>query len=214
MQVNTDIWGAKSTWTKDVFFWSTNSTFTDNNLCWYNSANRTITGTGFELNKPIDYSICYAAHAAAEKMPLADIAVYDYQANKVLEQTETAGFFFCDLPNQSAPYDEIWSWDAIKNNTTADLSNSSIYRWLPYAQSSYNGVSNCCGQTRPVIQFGIKSVFFDVQVVIVKNDYSAANWLWLKELENNMEGMGNAVKTVVSEANKGVLKVIDPRKIN
>ena len=191
MQVNTSIWGDSSTWKKDTFFWSTSSTFTDNNLAWFNAANRTILDNGFALNQSIDYSICYAAHAAAEKMPLADIAVYDYQANIVLEQTETAGFFFCDYPNTSAAYNEIWAWTAIKDNITADLPISGIYRWLPDAYTSYNSILNCCGQTRPVVQFGIKSVFFDVLVVIVKNDYTVKHLQWLSELETNIDTYKN-----------------------
>lgn len=187
MQVNTDIWGVSSTWLKDAFFWSTNAAYTDNNLAWYNANPRTIAGnTHFTINRPIDYSICYAAHAAAEKMPLADIEVYDYQANKVLEQKETAGFFFCDYPNTSAEYNPIWSWNAIKNNVTADLLTTGIYRWLDNAYASYSSIPNYNGQTRPVVQFGIKSVFFDIRVVLIKNDYSARSYLSLKALEDDI----------------------------
>lgn len=188
MQVDSNIWGDSSTWVKDIFFWSTNATFTDNTLAWYNANPRKITdNTNFSLNNPIDYTICYAAHAANEKMPLADIEVYDYQGNKVLEQKETSGFFFCDYPNVSADYNDIWAWNAIKNNITADLQKSGIYRWLPYAYAEYIGNLNCSGQTRPVVQFGIKSLFGAIRVALIKNDYSASVYLWLKELEDNID---------------------------
>lgn len=187
MQIDTNIWGDSSTWVKDIFFWSTDATFTDDILAWYNANPRKITDNiNFAINTPIDYSICYAAHAANEKMPLADIEVYDYQGNKVLEQKETAGFFFCDYPNVSASYNDIWSWGAIKDNITADLQETGINWWLEKAETEYIGTLNYNGQTRPIVQFGIKSLFGAIRVALVKNDYSATVYLWLKELENNI----------------------------
>lgn len=187
MEINTQFWGDSSTWRKDTFFWSTNETYTDDNIAWYNANNRTFeTNTNIQINTPIDYSICYAAHAAAEKMPLADIAVYDYTATKVLEQTENAGFFFCDIPNTSTSRNYISSWNALKNNTTADINVSSVKRWLQQARTTYNDATNTNLPLRPVVRFGIKSFFFDVRVVLIKNDYTARQVLWLKDLENNI----------------------------
>ena len=192
MQINTEYWGESSTWLKDTFFWSTNATYTDDNLAWYNANNRTFeTNTNIQINTPIDYSICYAAHAAAEKMPLADIEVYDYTASKVVEQKENAGFFFCDIPNISTSRNYISSWNALKNNITADINVSSTKRWLEQARRTYNDATNVILPLRPVVQFGIKSFFLDIRLILVKNDYSDIRYVWLKELENNISQYAN-----------------------
>lgn len=188
MNINTDYWGDNTTWLTDTFFWSTNAGYTDTDLAWYNAANRTFeTNTNITINTPIDYSICYAAQAAAEKMPLADIEVYDYTGEKVVEQKENAGYFFCDIPNVATTGENyISDWDAMKNGIAADIVATSTGRWLEEARETYSTASNLNLPLRPVVQFGIKSLFFDIRVVLIKNDYTTRQDLSLKQLETNM----------------------------
>ena len=97
MQVNNAIWGASDTWTVATALTPSSGATDDTNLFYYhgifNSLGDYVDNNIFEYGTVIDDTICYGAHAAAEKMPLADVEYINYNGVPVGEQKNDAGWF-------------------------------------------------------------------------------------------------------------------------
>ena len=192
MQVNTEKWGNSAEWLINTDLSDTN--WQDTNLLFYDGKYRTLndyrTNGVFDYNTHIDYSICYAAHAAAEKMPLADIALYDYQGNKRGEQTETNGFFFgvnSGVSSDAWFYFRELSGYISGNSASTSIAGTSM--WSPNGinySDEYPRPSNLHRYIQPIVQFSPKSAFYVIYVELVRNDYQSMTIVSLKTLKNNI----------------------------
>ena len=193
MQINTEKWGLESEWQVDTNL--STASWQDTNLLFYNGKYSALSdyraASVFDYNTPIDYSIAYGAHAAAEQMPLADIAIYDYQGAKKYTQESNNGWF---LTEQNSLSSSGWHWyellTSFENGTPANLYNlGGAYRWSPDAVNSgayYPYPYNNNRLLRPVVKFSPKSFFGVVYVQLVKNDYTDMIHIPLKTLKNNI----------------------------
>lgn len=193
MQINTEKWGQESEWQVDTNLSATN--WEDTNLYFYLGKYSALsdyrTNGVFDYNTPIDYSIAYSAHAADTKMPLADIAIYDYQGTKKYSLEVNNGWF---LAEQNAVSSDDWNvyhlLSAFESGTPTNLyALSGAYRWSPdavNAASYYPYPSNLNRQIRPIVKFNPKSFFGVIYVQLMKNDYTELTTITLKSLKDNI----------------------------
>ena len=190
MQVNTDVYGARSTWRRD-----------ENGFSWYNSNipedmqfkrgqyNRLIdyvNNNRMAFGQHIDYSICYAAHG--EGMPLASVRTwytpyeggqwkaYTYKRNKV------TGWFFghqLDDYNSYAYYirnPKALLVDGVTNNyTKTDL-------WLPEGINA-NYPEQQSKLIAPIVEFPTRGAYFGIEVCLYKASSASFYRKWLSELQ-------------------------------
>ena len=193
MEINTEKWGLESEWQVETNL--STATWQDTDLLFYNGKYRALsdyrTNGVFDYNTPIDYSIAYSAHAAAEKMPLADMAIYDYQGTKKYTVETDNGWFFT---NQIAESTTAWNYyellSAFETGSPTNLYElGGAYRWSPDAvnySDIYPRPSNLNRRLRPIVKFSPKSFFGVVYVQLVKNDYTDMTTVSLKTLKNNI----------------------------
>lgn len=194
MQINTEKWGQESEWQVETNL--STATWQDTDLLFYNGKYRALseyrTNGVFDYNTPIDYSIAYSAHAADTKMPLADMAIYDYQGTKKYTLETNNGWFFT---NQIAESISNWNYyellSAFETGSPTNLYElGGAYRWAPDAvnySDIYPRPSNLNRRLRPIVKFSPKSFFGVVYVQLVKNDYTDMTTVSLKTLKNNID---------------------------
>lgn len=194
MQINTEKWGQESEWQVETNLSST--TWEDTNLLFYNGKYTDLrayrTNEVFDYNEPIDYSICYGGHAADTKMPLADIAIYNYQKTKKYTLEADNGWFFAtQVAESSTDFQFYQLLTPFETGTPASLATlSGAYRWSPDAIGSsetYPRPYNPNRLIRPIVKFSPKSFFGVVLVDLVKNDGSGMTTISLKALKNNID---------------------------
>lgn len=194
MQINTEKWGQESEWQVETNLSTT--TWEDTNLFFYNGKYTDLrayrTNEVFDYNEPIDYSICYGGHAADTKMPLADIAIYNYQKTKKYTLEADNGWFFATQVAESITDFQFYQLlTPFETGTPASLATmSGVYRWSPDAINSsetYPRPYNPNRLIRPIVKFSPKSFFGVVLVDLVKNDGSGMTTISLKALKNNID---------------------------
>ena len=192
MEINTAVYGDSTQWLYDggISYNPTSSETLDTDLIFYCGKHRRIDAyTEFEINKPIDYSICYCAHAAAEKMPLADIAAVDYQGNVVATQTDNNAWFMTTNNNVSTSQKDtsyLCNAVALAAGNTTPITRSNSTRWFPSAAlEGYTG-TNTSAPMRPIVSFPLRGFYGAIQVEIAHKTNKSANGLvfWLNDLEN------------------------------
>ena len=193
MEINTEKWGQESEWQVETNL--STATWQDTNLFFYLGKYADLseyrTNGVFDYNTPIDYSIAYGGHASDTKMPLADIAIYNYQKTKKYSLEADNGWFFATQVRSSS---DDFQWyqllTAFETGSPANLAEmSGVYRWSPDAINSsdtYPRPYNPNRLIRPIVKFSPKSFFGVVLVELVKNDNSGMTTVSLKTLKNNI----------------------------
>lgn len=175
MQVNSEVYGARSTWRRDEggFSWY-NANIPDDMQFKRGQYNRLIdyvNNNKMSFGQHIDYSICYAAHG--EGMPLASVRTwytpyeggqwkaYTYKRNKV------TGWFFghqLDSYNSYAFYirnPKALLVDGVTNSyTNTDL-------WLPNGQNA-NYPEQQSKLIAPIVEFPTRGAYFGIEVCLYK----------------------------------------------
>ena len=193
MKVNKAIWGQESEWQVETNL--STATWQDTNLFFYLGKYADLseyrTNGVFDYNTPIDYSIAYGGHASDTKMPLADIAIYDYQKTKKYSLEADNGWFFATQVRSSS--DDFQWYELLtpfETGSPASLATmSGAYRWSPDAinySDTYPRPYNPNRLIRPIVKFSPKSFFGVVLVELVKNDNSGMTTVSLKTLKNNI----------------------------
>lgn len=175
MQVNTEVYGARSTWRRDEggFSWYNANIPEDMQFKrgQYNRLIDYVNNNKMSFGQHIDYSICYAAHG--EGMPLASVRTwytpyesgqwkaYTYKRNKV------TGWFFghqLDSYNNNAFYirnPKALLVDGVTNNyTKTDL-------WLPDGQNA-NYPEQQSKLIAPIVEFPTRGAYFGIEVCLYK----------------------------------------------
>lgn len=191
MNPNPDIWGAQSEWLIDQSL--SNVSYTNTDMIIYNGKHRKIDDySEFDINEPIDYSICYCGQAQEERMPLADIAAIDYQGKTVATQELTNGWFLATNNTVSTGYKlttMINNAAGVASGDTDYITRSQVTRWLPLAakyNSSYYG-DNVNLPICPVVSFPLKAFYGSILVGLYhKTDKSIYTTVWLHDLEANI----------------------------
>lgn len=195
MQVNTNKWGQSDTWTVAPILTPNSSTTDDANLFYYhgifNSLGDYVDNNIFEYGTAIDDTICYSAHAAAEKMPLADIEYIDYTGNPVGDQTNNAGWFLSYKTSSAAnlPYYDAYVLISQMGGTTIQGELSRCYRWCPAGlaeDTTHNPrPTNYHQVLAPIVQFSPRSAFYVIMVELITLDHKTRTEITLKELKDN-----------------------------
>ena len=171
MQVNTEVYGAASTWRKDTDGWVVNSSVPYDyqfKLGQYDSLADYNTNSKIPIGTEIDKSICYAAHA--EGMPLAkqsgfyiDEVSGAYVIKRFVRDKQT-GFFFGHYTNSWLyNYDALQGAKAILNNITASLADLKNQYWIPEGvMASYPDQPSA--RVRPIVEFNTKGVYLAIMV--------------------------------------------------
>lgn len=171
MQVNTEVYGAASTWRKDTDGWVVNNSVPYDyqfKLGQYNSLADYNTNSKIPIGTEIDKSICYAAHA--EGMPLAkqsgfyiDEVNSQYVIKRFVRDKQT-GFFFGHYTNSWLDnYDALQGAKAILNNITASLADLKNQYWIPEGvMASYPDQPSA--RVRPIVEFNTKGVYLAIMV--------------------------------------------------
>ena len=195
MQVNNAIWGASDTWTVATALTPSSGATDDTNLFYYhgifNSLGDYVDNNIFEYGTAIDDTICYSAHAAAEKMPLADIEYIDYTGNPVGDQTNNAGWFLSYKTSSAAnlPYYDAYVLISQMGSTTIQGELSRCYRWCPagLAQDTTHNPrpTNYHQELAPIVQFSPRSAFYVIMVELITLNHKTRTTITLKELKDN-----------------------------
>lgn len=171
MQVNTEVYGAVSTWRKDSDGWVVNNSVPYDyqfKLGQYDSLADYNTNSKIPIGTEIDKSICYAAHA--EGMPLAkqsgfyiDEVSGEYVIKRFVRNKQT-GFFFGHYTNSWLDnYDALQGAKAILNNITASLADLKTQYWIPDGViASYPDQPSA--RVRPIVEFNTKGVYLAILV--------------------------------------------------
>lgn len=193
MEINTEKWGQESEWQVETNL--STATWQDTNLFFYLGKYADLreyrTNGVFDYNTPIDYSIAYGGHASDTKMPLADIAIYNYQKTKKYSLEADNGWFFATQVSSSESdfqyYQLLTAFETGSPTNLAEMSGA--YRWSPDAvnySDYYPRPYNPNRLIRPIVKFSPKSFFGVVFVELVKNDNSGMTTVSLKTLKNNI----------------------------
>lgn len=201
MQINTEKWGQESEWQVDTNL--SNASWQDTNLLFYNGKYSALsdyrTANVFDYNTPIDYTIAYGAHAAAEKMPLADMAIYNHNAVIKYTQEQNNGWW---LAEQNAESASDWGYynllSALATGSPTNLyALGGAYRWSPDAANSssyYPYPYNLNRRIRPIVKFSPKSFFGVVLCQLIKNDETEITTVYLKTLKDNINNYKDTYK--------------------
>lgn len=167
MRVNTDIWGAESTWRRDADGFSSNSAVPDDmqfKRGEYDNINNYVTNGRLEQGKPIDYSICYAGQA--EGMPLASMRTWDMDYNtntKAYKRNKQTGWFFGHLNSgiDSMTSELVCSNGIFKNDGTGISDIKSRY-WLPDG-TAHNYPDQPSQRVIPIVSFPTRGCYFGIR---------------------------------------------------
>ena len=195
MQVNTNKWGQSDTWTVATALTPSSGAIDDTNLFYYhgifNSLGDYVDNNIFEYGTVIDDTICYGAHAATEKMPLADVEYINYNGVPVGEQKNDAGWFLSYKTSSAAnlPYYDAYVLISQMGSTTIQGELSRCYRWCPagLAQDTTHNPrpTNYHQELAPIVQFSPRSAFYVIMVELITLDHRTRTTITLKELKDN-----------------------------
>ena len=196
MQVNNAKWGAADTWHISPVLTPNSETVADSDLFFYYgiyaAINDYVDNNLAEYDKPIDDSIAYSAHAAAEKMPLADVEYINYNGVVVGEQKNNCGWFRCatNTTGTGLPYYNSYMLLSRLGTQTTQETIAQAYRWSPNGIRSVStgGVNqnNYNGALVPIVQFSPKSSFYVIYVELITLNHQTRTTVTLKELSDNL----------------------------
>lgn len=196
MQVNNAKWGTSDTWHISPVLTPNSDTAADSNLFFYYgiyaALNDYVDNNIVEYDKPIDDSIAYSAHAAAEKMPLADVEYINYNGVVVGEQKNNCGWFRCatNTTGTGLPYYNSYMLLSRLGTQTTQETIAQAYRWSPNGIRSVStgGVNqnNYNGALVPIVQFSPKSAFYVIYVELITLNHQTRTTVTLKELSDNL----------------------------
>lgn len=191
MQVNTEVYGASSSWRRDTDGWTIRSDVPlekSFKLGEFNSFGDYNTGNRIPIGTLADKSICYAAHG--EGMPLASqyafYMEYTEGAYTIIQydRNEETGFFFGHLTNSyMSNYDAMQGAEVILNNMSEDWEDIADQYWYPEGViASYPDQPSA--RVRPIVEFNPKAVYFGLRVRLWQTDDWGVNMrtVWADEL--------------------------------
>lgn len=188
MQVNTEVYGAASTWRRDAEGFSSSEYVPDDmqfKRGQYNRLMDYVSNDRMSYGSPIDYSICYAAQA--EGMPLASLRTWyipyingAYQVHTFKRNKKTGWFFGHQITNWNEQAYQIYNPKAILSDA---LNNQYIKKdcWIPEGvAASYPDQQSAL--VIPIVEFPTKGVYFGIRCRIFRPSDGSNQLKWLSEL--------------------------------
>lgn len=189
MRVNTDIWGAESTWRRDTDCFSSNSAVPDdmqfkrgefNDIANYVSQGR------LEQGEPIDYSICYAGQA--EGMPLSSLKTWNsayvsgqWVGTEYKHSAETGWFFGHHHDGIDSTVSQLVCSNGIFKNDGTGLSDIKDYYWLPDGVAG-NYPKQPSQRIIPIVSFPTRGCYFGIRCRIFNPSTNTTQSKYLDEL--------------------------------
>ena len=207
MQVNSEVYGARSTWRRDAEGFS-NSSYVPDDMQFkrgqYNRLMDYVSNSKLSYGQPIDYSICYAAHG--EGMPLASLRTWyipyingAYQVHTYKRNKQTGWFFGHQITNYSARAYEIFEPITIFDTKTPTSNFKKDY-WLPEgvapSGTDAGGPNQQSAWVIPIVEFPTRGVYFGIQCTLYKASSAAFENHWLSELQSGDWSAYKLVKAV------------------
>lgn len=193
MQVNSEVYGTRSTWRRDSDYGFSNSSTVPDDMQFkrgqYNRLIDYVNNNKMSFGHHIDYSICYAAHG--ENMPLAKqktwLAKYTNGAWVLhkYERNENSGvgwFWGHQTGDWNSQAYQIYNPTNIlldKTETTAVHNDC----WLPNGANA-NYPNQQSKLVIPIVEFNTKSVYFGIQCRIYRPSTNSQQIKWLSELRS------------------------------
>lgn len=184
MQVNTEVYGAESTWRRDTDGFSYSS-YVPYDLQFkrgeYDTIANYCTASRLEVGKPIDYSICYAAHG--EGMPLASMRTWnmDYNTNVTsYKRNKETGWFFGHSINGGYQTRLVCSHDIFANNSSSIVHQ---YYWTPDG-TIQNYPKQPSARLIPIVEFNTKGCYFGINCRIFNPSNGQTQYKYLSELQS------------------------------
>lgn len=189
MQVNTEIYGEKSTWRRDADGFSSNSAVPDdmqfkrgefNDIANYVSQGR------LEQGEAIDYSICYAGQA--EGMPLTSLRTWDsvysggqWSGVEYKHSAETGWFFGHHHDGIDSTTSKLVCSNGIFKNDGTGLSSIKDYYWLPDGVAG-NYPKQPSQRLIPIVSFPTRGCYFGIRCRIFNPSTNSTQYKYLDEL--------------------------------
>lgn len=184
MRVNTDIWGAESTWRRDADGFSSSSSVPDDmqfKRGQYDTIESYCSNSRLEVGKPIDYSICYAGQG--EGMPLASMRTWNMNNSRLTATTYKrnvpTGWFFGHSTSGNYQTNLICSHDIFANNASSDVKD---YYWTPNG-SMRAYPKQPSARVIPIVSFPTRGCYFGIRCTIFSPSSNLTQNKWLSELQ-------------------------------
>ena len=189
MQVNTAIYGAQDTWTRDDGF---NYTDTPLQYCFkkgaYNKLKDYVNAGKLDIGAEIDYSICYAGMAA--DMPMSKLRTWvvlqdgatpsDYGIH-MFTRNQPTGWFFGHGVNFASTFNEIYGSPIILDNRQSAAYRLSPYYWIPdgeLTETTYQVSQNIT----PIVDFNPHTCYFGIHVEVFNRQSGTFTTYWLDDM--------------------------------
>lgn len=190
MQVNTEVYGARSTWRRDSEGFSDSSNVPDDmqfKRGQYNRLMDYVSNNKMSYGQPIDYSICYAAHG--EGMPLASLRTWyipyingSYVVHTYTRNTVTGWFFGHQITNWNSQAYMGYNPKAIFDDV---LANEYVKKdcWIPEGiPAAYPNQQSAL--VIPIVEFNTRGLYFGIQCRIFNPTTGSNQTKWLSELRS------------------------------
>lgn len=193
MQVNTEVYGARSTWRRDSDYGFSNSSTVPDDMQFkrgqYNRLIDYVNNNKMSFGQHIDYSICYAAHG--EGMPLAKQktwltkyvngawVLHKYERN---DNSGIGWFWGHQTGDWNSQAYQIYNPTNIlldKTETTAVHNDC----WIPNGNNA-NYPNQQSKLVIPIVEFNTKSVYFGIQCRVYNPSTNSQQIKWLSELRS------------------------------
>lgn len=192
MQVNTEVYGARSTWRRDANYGFSNNANVPEDFQFkrgqYDRLMDYVSNNKMSYGQAIDYSICYAAHG--EGMPLCKQKTWyaEYVNNSWVvhaysrNDSEVGWFWAHQTTNWNSQAYQIYNpKDILVNHIETTAVHNDC--WLP------NGVNaNYPNQQSklviPIVEFNTKSVYFGLECRIYNTATNSQQIKWISELRS------------------------------
>lgn len=189
MQVNTDIYGAQDTWTRDTGF---NYADTPLQYCFkkgrYNTLKDYVNAGKLSIGEEIDYSICYAGMAAG--LPLSKLrtwvvlqtgeSVNDYDIFMYLRDTPT-GWYWGHATEVASTFSFIEGSPIILDGRQTAAYRLAPYYWIPDGQlttDTRQGSQNII----PIVDFNPHSCYFGIAVEVFNRQSGVFSTYYLDDM--------------------------------
>ena len=192
MQVNTEVYGARSTWRRDADYGFSNNANVPDDMQFkrgqYNRLIDYVNNNKMSFGQHIDYSICYAAHG--ENLPLTKQKTWfveyvnsSWVLHEYARSESNVGWFWGHQTGDwnSQAYQIYNPKDILVNHVETTAVHNDC--WLPNGTNA-NYPNQQSKLVIPIVEFNTKSVYFGIQCRVYKPSTNSQQIKWLSELRS------------------------------
>lgn len=189
MDVNTQIYGAYTTWTRDDGF---NYAAVPDAYAFkkgqYDTLKDYVNANKLTIGEPIDYSICYAGMAS--DLPLSKLKTWvvledgDDYLIQMYSRNEPTGWFFGHGKNFASTYAEIYGSPILLDNRPDALYRIADYYWIPNGQLTETTLQVSQNIT-PIVEFNPHACYFGINVEVFNRQTGDFSTYYLDEMRSH-----------------------------